>query len=125
VTSTDQSPSAPIGDDTASVLLSVAGTIELARAALAAGDPLGATNEASPLLYRVERVLDELSGATAEDRDVWPLVSALRDEIGSYLLAAKALEESGVAQIVTVALLRRGTNQAQQRVDRLAHGHGA
>lgn len=124
MTSTNQTPSASMGADTVSVLLSVAGTIELARAALAAGDPLGATNEASPLLYRVERVLDELSDATAEDRDVWPLVSALRDEIGSYLLAAKALEESGVAQVVTVALLRRGTSQAQQRVDRLANRGG-
>jgi hypothetical protein len=109
-----------MGAHTVSVLSSVAGTIGMARAALATGDPLGATNEASPLLHRVEAILKELSGSTAEDRDVWPLVSALRDEISAYLLAAEALRDSGVAPIVTVALLRRGANQAQERVDRLA-----
>ena len=117
---TTATPSTAMGAHTVSVLSSVAGTIGMARAALATGDPLGATNEASPLLHRVEAILKELSGSTAEDRDIWPLVSALRDEISAYLLAAEALRDSGVAPIVTVALLRRGANQAQERVDRLA-----
>jgi hypothetical protein len=110
-----------MGAQTVSVLSSVAGTIEMARAALAIGDPVGATSKASPLLYRVKALLDELSGSTAQDRDLWVLVSALRDEIGAFLLAAEALEESGVAQIVTVALLRRGTSQVQERVDGIAN----
>jgi hypothetical protein len=120
VTSTDH-PRLSMGAQTVSVLSSVAGTIEMARAALAIGDPVGATSKASPLLYRVKALLDELSGSTAQDRDLWVLVSALRDEIGAFLLAAEALEESGVAQIVTVALLRRGTSQVQERVDGIAN----
>ncbi len=119
MTSTGHPPSPSISPHTASVLSSVAGTIGMAKAALSAGDGHGATNGASPLLHQLKSDLDELSGSTAEDRYLWPIVSSLRDEIGAYLLAAEALEQSGVAPTVTAALLRRGTNQALERVDRL------
>jgi hypothetical protein len=120
VTPTDETTAASAGDHTASVLSSVTGAIGMAQAALD-GDPFEATNQASPMLHRLEAVLDELSDSTVHDRDLWAPLSAIRDEIGAYLLAAEALEESGVAPIITVALLRRGTDQAQQRVDRLAN----
>ena len=77
------------------------------------------------MLHRVQTVLDELSDSTSHDRDLWAPVSALRDQISAYLLAAETLEESGVAPIVTIALLRRGTNQAQERVNQLANRHEA
>jgi hypothetical protein len=120
VTTTENTAAAACaGEHTASVWSSVIGVIGMAQAALD-GDPLGATNQASPVLHRLETVLDELSDSTANDRDLWAPLSAIRDEIGAYLLAAEALEDSGVAPIVTVALLRRGTDQAQERLDRLA-----
>jgi hypothetical protein len=118
----EEATTAAMAAHTASVLSSVTGTIGMAQAALD-GDPIGATHQASPLLHRLESVLDELSDSTADDRDLWTPVSALRDEIGAYLLAAEALEASGVAPIVTVALLRRGTSHAQERVDQLANRH--
>jgi hypothetical protein len=120
VTPTDKATTAAsIGDHTASVWSSVTGVIGMAQAALD-GDPVGATNQASPMLHRLETVLDELSDSTADDQDLRAPLSAIRDEIGAYLLAAEALEASGVAPTVTVALLRRGTDQAQKRVNRLA-----
>lgn len=107
---------------TAAVLSSVTATVGVARAMLAIGDPAGATSEASPLLRHVEQVLCELSSSADQDPGTWSLVLALRDDIAAYLLAASALEETGVAPAVTVALLRRGADQAQQRLDRLAGG---
>jgi hypothetical protein len=106
---------------TASVLSSVAATIGIARVALTVADPLDATGEASPLLRRVEADLDALLGSSGQDRSIWPLVLALRDEISAYLLAAESLEKTGVAPTVTVALLRRGISRAQERLDQLAN----
>jgi hypothetical protein len=109
----------PPDPDVSTVLSAVAREFRDARAVLAGGDPAKAASEASSLLQHAGDLIHRVSASTDQDRDIWILAVALRDELSGYLLAASTLGETGVAPKVVLHVLQRGADQAEEVLARL------
>jgi hypothetical protein len=107
-------------------MLLTAGThVRRAQAALANGDQAEASSQGHDLLAQVEDLLEGFSSPHECDASTWTVALRLRDELGGYLLAARTLQETGVATAVVVNVLRRAATCAEDVLERLAAGAGA
>jgi hypothetical protein len=91
------------------------------RAAAAELDQSGpwAVPEARRHLAKAEKLLAKLAKGATDGRRSAEL-SGVRDELGSYLLAASMCEDAQASRAVTARVLRRATNAALARLDHLS-----